>query len=134
MIAVLNIRSNRHVVHACTYHVVWCPKYRRPVLQGNVHDRLVDLLKHHATELQADIHELQVMPDHVHLLVQVDPQFGIHKLIKRLKGTTSRMLRQEFPHLRSRLPTLWTHSYFVATTGGAPLDVIKRYIEAQKNA
>jgi putative transposase len=75
---------------------------------------------------------LEVMPDHVHLLVEVDPQFGIHKLVKAAKGRTSRVLREEFPSLRSRLPTLWTNSYFVATTGGAPLAAVKRYVEQQK--
>jgi len=72
------------------------------------------------------------MPDHVHLLVEVDPQFGVHKLVKAIKGRLSRLLRQEFPYLRSRLPTLWTNSYFVATVGGAPLSVIKGYVENQK--
>ena len=73
------------------------------------------------------------MPNHVHLLVEVDPQLGIHLLIKKLKGRSSRLLRQEFSFLRSRLPTLWTNSYFVTTVGGAPLQVIKQYIESQKN-
>jgi putative transposase len=73
-----------------------------------------------------------MMPDHVHLLCEVDPQFGVHRLVKRLKGRSSRLLRQEFPWLKSRLPTLWTTSYFVATVGGAPLAIIKQYIEQQK--
>lgn len=76
---------------------------------------------------------MEVMPDHVHLLVEVDPQFGIHRLVKRLKGVSSRLLRSEFGHLRSRLPTLWTNSYFVSTVGGAPLSIIKQYVENQKN-
>jgi putative transposase len=65
--------------------------------------------------------------------VEVDPQFGIHKLVKAMKGRSSRVLRQEFPCLRSRLLTLWTNSYFVATVGGAPLSVIKPYVENQKS-
>lgn len=77
--------------------------------------------------------ELEVMPDHVHLVVEVDPQFGIHKLVKAIKGRSSRVLRQEFPSLKSKLPTLWTNSYFVATVGGARLEVVKRYVENQKN-
>lgn len=77
--------------------------------------------------------EMEVMPDHVHLLIEVDPQFGIHKAVKLIKGTTSRVLRQEFPWLKSRLPSLWTNSYFVPTVGGAPLSDIKQYIENQKN-
>ena len=82
--------------------------------------------------IEVDILEMEIMPDHVHLLIEVDPQFGVHKAIKRFKGTSSRYLRQEFPHLKSRLPTLWTNSYFVSTVGGAPLEVIKRYIQLQK--
>ena len=64
--------------------------------------------------------------------VEVDPQLGIHKLIKRIKGRSSRILREEFLFLRKRIPTLWTHSYFVASVGGAPLEVMKKYIEDQK--
>jgi putative transposase len=74
------------------------------------------------------------MPDHVHLLVVVDPQYGIHRLVKQIKARSSRLLRQEFPHLKSRIPTLWTNSYLVATTGGATLEVVKRYVENQRNA
>ncbi len=75
---------------------------------------------------------MEVMPDHVHLVVEVDPQFGIHRLVKAVKGRSSRLLRTEFPWLRSRLPSLWSNSYFVATCGGAPLAVLKQYVEQQK--
>jgi putative transposase len=68
--------------------------------------------------------DVEVMPDHVHLLVEVDPQFGIHKLVKAIKGRSSRLLRQEFPKLKIRLPTLWTNSYFVSTVGGSPLVLV----------
>jgi len=73
------------------------------------------------------------MPDHVHLLVNVDPQFGIHRLMKLVKGRSSRLLRQEFPVLKRQLPTMWTNSYFVSTTGRAPLSVVEQYIEQQKH-
>jgi putative transposase len=125
-------KSNHNVVYACKYHVLWCPKYRWPVLVNGVDSRLKEILHQTATKLQAGIIELEVMPDHVHLLCEVDPQFGIHRLVKRLKGCSSRLLRQEFSWLESRLPTLWTHSYFVATVGGAALTVVKQYIEQQK--
>jgi putative transposase len=72
-------------------------------------------------------------PDHVHLLVGVDPQYGIHRLVKQIKGRSSRLLRDEFPRLKRRLPTLWTNSYFVATVGGAPLEIIKQYVANQRN-
>jgi putative transposase len=129
----MEYKSNRNVTYSCKYHVIWCPKYRRKVLVDDVAIRLRELIQQIATELRAGIIELEIMPDHVHLLVEIDPQFGIHRLVKRLKGTTSRVLRNEFPWLKSRIPTLWTNSYFVATVGGAPLEVIKQYIEQQKD-
>ena len=95
--------------------------------------RLKELIQETCVEINADIIEMEIMPDHVHLLIEVDPQYGIHKAVKLIKGKSSRILRQEFPELRSRLPTLWTNSYFVSTVGGAPLAIIKQYIENQKN-
>ena len=77
--------------------------------------------------------ETEVIADHVHIMVEVDPQFGIHKLIKRIKGRSSRILRKEYKFLRSRISTLWSNSYFVTTLGGAPLEIIKQYIKDQKN-
>ncbi len=128
----MNYQSNHHVVYSCQYHVVWCPKYRRSVLVRGVDERLKILIHDVANERQVAVIELEVMPDHVHLLCEVDPQFGIHKFIKQVKGRSSRVLRQEFPWLKSRLPSLWTNSYFVSTVGGAPLAIIKQYIENQK--
>jgi putative transposase len=128
------IRSNNNVVYRCTYHVVWCPKYRRPVIAGEVDTRLQQIIRDVCAERDAPIAELETMPDHVHLLVTVDPQYGIHRLVKQVKGRSSRLLRQEFPQLRRRLPTLWTNSYFVATVGGATLEAVNRYVENQRNA
>ena len=129
----MTIKANNTVTYMCTYQVVWCPKYRRKVLVDGIDERLKQILHDVATETRCDLIELDVMPDHVLVLVGVDPQFGIHSLVKLMKGRSSRLLRQEFPKLRSRLPTLWTNSYFVATVGGAPLSVIKQYIENQKS-
>lgn len=129
----LNYKHNNNVVFSCKYNVIWCPKYRRPVLQDGVDSRLKDIIYLVANERGSEIIELEVMPDHVHLLIEVDPQYGIHRLIKQIKGRSSRILREEFPTLRSRIPALWTNSYFVSTVGGAPLEVIKQYIENQKN-
>ncbi|MCR4293646.1 MAG: IS200/IS605 family transposase [Candidatus Kuenenia sp.] len=127
-----HLKSNNNVVFSCKYHVIWCPKYRRKVLDGEIAIRLKELIQQKALELKSKIIELEVMPNHVHLLVEVDPQFGIHRLVKNIKGYTSRIMRQEFSTLRTRLPSLWTHSYAVLTCGGAPLSVIKKYIENQK--
>jgi putative transposase len=128
----MEYKSNRNVVYSCKYHVVWCPKYRRPVLTAGVEERLKEILHGVVAETRSELIELEIMPDHVHLLVEVDPQFGIHRLIKLAKGRSSSFLRREFPWLKSRLPTLWTHSYFVSTVGGSPLSVVKQYIENQK--
>jgi putative transposase len=124
-------KSNRNIVYSCKYHVVWCPKYRRKVLVEGVDERLKELFAEVAERHQFDIIELEVMPDHVHLLMEVDPQFGIHRAVKYLKGYTSRVLRFEFPQLKKRLPSLWTNAYFVSTVGGAPLEVVKQYIATQ---
>jgi len=127
-------KSNRNVVYSCKYHVVWCPKYRRRVLVNGVGERLKAILREVADETRSEIIEIEVMPDHVHVLVEVDPQFGITSLIKQMKGRSSRLLRQEFSWLKSRLPTLWTNSYCVSTVGGSPLAVVKQYIENQKRS
>jgi putative transposase len=129
----IKYKSNSNVVYSCKYHVIWCPKYRKSVLINGVDKRLKEIIKEVAKEKKSDLMELEVMPDHVHLLLEVDPQYGIHRVIKMMKGRSSRYLREEFPWLKSRLPTLWTNSYFVSTVGGAPLSVIKQYIENQKD-
>ncbi len=126
-------KSNRNVLFSCKYHVVFCPKYRRKVLVNGVDIRLKEILSQIADELRVDLLELEILPDHVHILCEVDPQFGIHRFVRRIKGRSSRLLRQEFAQLRTRLPSLWTNSYFVSTVGGAPLAAIKRYIENQKH-
>lgn len=125
-------KSNHNVMCPCRYHVIWCPKYRQRVLVDGFDERLEYILREVAAEGQAEVVEMKVMADHAHLLVTVDPQFGVHRLVGLVKGRSSRFLYQEFPWLRSRLPTLWTKSYFVATVGGVPFAVIKKYIENQK--
>lgn len=127
-----NTQSNNNIVYDCKYHVVFCPKYRRKVLVDEVEKRLKYLFIEKSKELNCEIIEMEIMPDHVHLLIKCDPQFGIHKVVKHLKGYTSRILRQEFKHLKSRLPSMWTNSYFVATVGTVSLDIVKQYIENQK--
>ena len=125
--------SNSHVTYSCKYHIIFCPKYRRKVLINNVDKRLKEIINEVILDTKSNLYELEIMPDHVHLLLEVDPQFGVHKLIKTIKGRSSRLLREEFLFLKKRIPTLWTHSYFIATVGGAPLKVIKKYIEEQKH-
>ena len=130
----MEYKSNNNVVYSCKYHVVWCPKYRRKVLVDKIAERLEGLIKQKSSDMKVDIIEMEIQPDHVHLLVEVDPQFGVHKYIKQVKGYTSYVMRKEFVELTTKLPTLWTNSYFVSTVGGSPLSVIKQYIENQKRS
>ena len=127
-------KSNHNVMYSCKYHIVWCPKYRRKVLTEQIAKRLKEIVQDVAEETESEILEIEVMLDHVHLLCEVDPQFGIAKFVRLCKGRSSRLLRQEFPTLKTRLPTLWTNSWFCSTVGGAPLSVVKQYIESQKRS
>jgi putative transposase len=119
-------------VHSMTYHFVWCPKYRRKVLQGEIAERLRHLLEAKTKELGCDILTLEIMPDHVHLFIQALPTLSPNRIVAALKGYSSRILRSEFPELRSRLPTLWSRSYFVSTHGHISSETIQRYIEEQR--
>lgn len=129
----ITYKSNRNVYYSCKYHVVFCPKYRRKVLSEDVAERLKEIIQQVCAEHEAEILSLDIQPDHVHLLVECDPQFGIHRLVISIKGRSSRLLRQEFSELKRRLPTLWTHNYFASTVGGTPLAAISQYIENQKH-
>jgi putative transposase len=75
---------------------------------------------------------MEVMPDHVHLILDVNPKIGIFFIVSKIKGCTSRVLREEFPALKKRIPTLWTHSMFISSVGAVTLEVVKKYIEEQK--
>ena len=126
--------SSNNIVYSCKYHVIWCPKYRRKVLVNGVDVRLKELIQSISEEYSFEVLEMEIMPDHVHLLVDVNPQFGINKVVKTIKGKTSSILRDEFPWLKTKLPTLWTNSYFVTTVGSARLDVVEKYIQSQKTS
>jgi putative transposase len=127
-------KSNHNVVYSSKYHCVWTPKYRRAVPVGPMAKRCEQVLRQVAAKYRAaEILAFKIMPDQVHGPVEVDPQFGIHRLVKNLKGVSWHRLRPEFRTLKSRLPTRWTNRYFVSTVGGAPLAVIKPYVENQKN-
>ena len=124
--------SSETSVHYVGYHFVWCPKYRRKVLIGKIETKLKELIKEKSKELGCKILALEVMPDHVHLFILANPQLSPNLLIGQIKGFSSRTLRQEFSELRSRLPTLWTRSYFVSTHGHVSDKSIERYIADQK--
>ena len=124
--------KNSGAVFSLKYHLVWCPKYRRPVLESAIEKRLREVLEDVRAEHEWTIHALEVMPDHVHLFIESDPIYSVAEIVNRLKGASSRILRSEFPALRSRLPTLWSRSYYAGTVGAVSDAVVRRYIESQK--
>jgi putative transposase len=123
--------SNKSVYNI-GYHLIWCPKYRRDILTGDVSIRLRELLINKSNELGMSIEQMEIMPDHVHLFVKSSPVDSPHFIVQQFKGYTSRILRSEFKHLRSKLPTLWTRSYYCESVGHISEKTIKKYIEEQK--
>ena len=123
---------NAGAVFSLKYHLVFCPKYRKPVLLGPVAERLKALLAKKADELHVTLHTLEIMPDHVHMFVESDPGLAPAKLAAQFKGYTSRVLRQEFGHLRSRLPSLWSRSYYIGSVGHVSEAMVRRYIASQQ--
>lgn len=126
-------QTNKGSVYNVAYHIIWCPKYRRPVLIDNVAIRLKILLYEQAAKYGWIIESMEVMPDHIHIFIKANPIDPVARIVAQLKGYTSHTLRNEFSHLRTKLPTLWTRSYYVETIGHISESTIKRYIEDQKN-
>ena len=124
--------KNAGAVFNLKYHVVWCPKYRRPVLVPPIDEWLRDIFNQVAAEHGFLLHTVEVMPDHVHLFVEADPTRSVAEIVNRFKGPSSRFLRQEFPSLRSRLPTLWSRTYYAGTVGHVSEATVRKYIESQK--
>lgn len=126
-------KTNEGCVYNVAYHLIWCPKYRRKVLVDGVDDRLKQLLLQKSQENGWTIERMEVMPDHVHVFIKVGPADAPAHVAYQLKGFTAHELRKEFPHLKSKLPTMWTRSYYVETIGHISEETIVRYIEDQKN-
>ncbi len=127
----MDYKSNNNVVYSCKYHVVWCPKYRRKVLTGEVERRLKELVVDVCGEIHVDVIEMEIMPDHVHLLIEVDPQYGIHKAVKLIKGRTSHHLRKEEQHTALKITLLiiafiviFCQAAYSTTTVNCPLSTV----------
>lgn len=129
----MKYKLSNDVYYSCRFQVVWCTKYRRKILVDNIVYRLKELLQEICNKLSADLISVDIMPDHVVLLLEVAPQFGIHRTVKCLKGQTSRILRSEFKILTTRVPTLWTNYYSVSTIGKPTAIDIEDYLNTQKN-
>jgi putative transposase len=124
-------QHSRNKVFLIQYYLVWCPKRKKPVLVGKIKERLEQIIYQVADELGIKILKLTINPDHIHLFVSAYPTISVHKIVKRIKSRSSNILRKEFPELL-KLPSLWTHSYYVSTIGTVSKETIEKYIEAQK--
>ncbi len=126
----MEYRHTRHAVYLCNYHFVWIPKRRKPVLVGKIRERLKQIIEEVCKENGWEILALEIMPDHVHLFLSAPPYFSPHIILRKIKGRSARILRQEFPELL-KLPSMWTRSYFVSTVGNVSSETIKKYVEGQ---
>jgi len=126
------LHRDRTIVYSCKYHIVFCPKYRRKVLVAPMDGRIRELVLEKQAEYGYAVIEMEVMPDHVHLLLDVDPRIGIDAVVRKIKGYTAHTIRKEYPWMKSRLPSMWTRSRFIASVGAVSLEVVKQYIEEQK--
>lgn len=125
-------RTTETTVYCCRYHIIFCPKYRRKVLREPIAERFKQIVMSMQEEQNFFVLGMEVMPDHVHMLLDIDPTIGVNVVVARIKGKTAHILNREFPELTRKLPTLWTRSKFIATVGSISLDVVKKYIEEQK--
>ncbi len=126
----MDYQHEQHSVHLVVYHIIWCPKRRRKVLVGPVHDRLKQSIHEVADEHNWEVIRLAIQPDHVHLFICANPYTLPSGIPRLIKGRSSHDLRQEFPHLR-KLPSLWTRSFFLSTAGNVSQEIIQQYIERQ---
>lgn len=125
-------RQTKTTISLINYHFVFCPRYRRKIfLRRDVEERFKQLVQEVCEELDIVIVALECDKDHTHMFLNALPTFSPANIMAKIKGVTSKKLREEFPHLR-HLPSLWTRSYFVSTAGNVSSETIKRYVEQQK--
>src|SRR5712691_9249869 len=128
----LEYQRDEHRVHLIAYHLIWCPKRRKPILVGKLKERCQELLQASCKEKGWIVLSLAIQPDHIHIFVRVWPSDSASEVIKELKGSTSFFLRKEFQPLLSKLPSLWTRSYFSSTDASVSAQTIQDYLDAQK--
>lgn len=126
------LKHNKASVVNINYHIIFCPKYRRKILVDGIDERLKEVLVEAADGMGCSIESIEVMPDHVHLYLKGNPTIPVHLIVKNLKSISSKTLRAEFPKINSRLPSLWTRSYYCETIGCISEETIRKYIEEQK--
>ena len=130
----MRYKTGSSTKHRVKLHIVWCPKYRRRVLKGAVKRRIIELMEE-ASEINGwEIEELAVQEDHVHIFIQISPRDRISEVVQRLKGGSSRKIREEYPELEEFLwgDSLWGDGYFVETIGDKNERIMKEYIRSQR--
>lgn len=128
-----NFKMSEKVMHSCRFYVLWCTQYKRKVLVGDIGERLREKIKEACEDKQIEIYEMEIMPNYVSMLVGVIPQLGIHRAVKHIKRYTAG-IREEFPELQGKIPSLWTHPYLVSTVGEIPRSEREEFIASQKTS
>lgn len=128
----MQYQRDEHRVHLIVYHLIFCPKRRKSVLVGEVGRDCDSLIREKCQQSGWEVLNLAVMPDHVHLFVRVFPTNSAADVVGAVKGYTSHELREKYPDLKRRLPSLWTRSYFASSAGNVSAAIIEQYIAAQK--
>lgn len=127
----MDYQRDEHRVHLIVYHLIWCPKRRKKILVGDLKDACDRLIREKCDEKGWQLLELAIQPDHIHLFIRVWPSNSASEVVRHCKGITSRYLRQHFPEITRKLPSLWTRSFFASTAGNVSSETIQRYIRAQ---
>lgn len=123
--------SDYNTVYSCQYHIIFSTKYRKKLLVNQIDIRLKELIYLKQSDYNYKVIELEIMPEHIHLLLDINPRYLIKTIISKIKGYTSKILRTEFKYLK-RYKSLWTTSIFISTVGTVSLETVKNYIENQK--
>jgi len=125
-------RMTETTVYQCRYHIIFCPKYRRKVLTPLIQEKFKEIVMSMQKENNYIVLKMKIMPEYVHLYLDIDPTIGVDMIVSRIKGKTSNILNKEFPELKKKLPTLWSRSKFISTEKSVLLATIKAYTDSQK--
>jgi len=128
----MKYNRKNHYVYSCKYHIIFCPKYRRKILVHEIEKDLKEIIKEECKKKEIEIIEMEIMPDHVHLLLDCPLDIGPLDIVKSIKQQSAIKLKKAHPKINRSIPCLWTRSAFVSTVGAISLDVVKEYIESQK--
>lgn len=130
----MKYENNNGIVHMCRYYIVFCPKYRRKILAGDIEVRFRELVSDICKDLSVDLIKVEVLPDRVYLELRVEPRLGIHRAVKQIKAKTAPVLRSEFKELSTKLPTLWTNTYLVSTSLKGFREASDAFIASEKTS